>query len=70
MSDQPWDYPLQLGQPELNLASKMTLRDFFAGAALQGMHARDNYDPGLSSPEQRANIAYLDADAMLERRKE
>jgi len=46
----------------------MSLRDYFAAKALQGMHARDSYDKGLASPEQRARICYIDADAMLKER--
>lgn len=46
----------------------MTLRDFFAAAALQGMMGRDDYHPGLATPAQRATVAYIEADAMLEAR--
>ena len=46
----------------------MSLRDYFAAAALQGMHARDTYDSGLAEPTQRAHLAYIDADAMLKER--
>ena len=46
----------------------MTLRDFFAAAALQGMMSRDSFDPGQASPTQRAHLAYIDADAMLAQR--
>lgn len=47
----------------------MSLRDYFAGQALAGIHARDTYDPEQATPEQRARLAYLDADAMLLARK-
>jgi hypothetical protein len=47
----------------------MSLRDYFAAAALTGMHARDAHDPGLATPQQRAQLAYIDANAMLEARK-
>ena len=47
----------------------MSLRDWFAGQALAGMHARDSYDDGQASPKQRARLAYIDADAMIEARK-
>jgi hypothetical protein len=47
----------------------MSLRDWLAGQALAGMHARDSYDDGLASPTQRACLAYIDADAMIEARK-
>ena len=46
----------------------MTLRDYFAAKALQGFAARDVFDPGLATPEQRAKLAYIDADAMLKAR--
>lgn len=46
----------------------MTLRDWFAGQALAGMHARDTFDIGMATPEQRAALAYIDADAMLAER--
>ena len=49
--------------------SGMTLRDYFAAKALQGMHARDQFDSGQARPEQRAKLAYIDADAMLKARE-
>ena len=48
----------------------MTLRDYFAAKALQGMHARDQFDSGQARPEQRAKLAYIDADAMLKAREQ
>lgn len=48
----------------------MTLRDYFAAKAMQGFAARDVFDPGLATPEQRAKLAYIDADAMLKARGE
>lgn len=50
-------------------ASGMTLRDYFAAQALSGMHARDSYDEGLATPEKRAALAYVEADAMLKARE-
>jgi hypothetical protein len=47
----------------------MTLRDYFAAKAMQGMNSRDQYDPGQATPQQRAKLAYIDADAMMEARK-
>ena len=47
----------------------MTLRDYFAAKVLQGMAARDVFDAGQASPEQRARLAYIDADAMLKARE-
>ena len=48
----------------------MTLRDYFAAKAMQGFAARDVFDAGLATPEQRAKLAYIDADAMLKAREE
>ncbi len=42
----------------------MTLRDYFAAQALQGLCAR-----GGINPKQMAQAAYIVADAMLEARK-
>jgi hypothetical protein len=46
----------------------MSLRDYFAAKAMQGMMARDSFDPGQSTPEQRCALAYIEADAMLKAR--
>lgn len=54
-------------QPPITVGG-MSLRDYYAGKALAGMHARDAYDMGQSRPEQRAHLAYADADAMLAER--
>ncbi len=48
--------------------SGMSLRDYFAGQVLMGMHARDTYDEGQATSEMRAHLSYLEADAMLEER--
>lgn len=44
------------------------LRDWFAGMIMCGLEMRADYDAGLKTPEQRAHIAYVDADAMLKER--
>lgn len=49
-------------------ARDMTMRDHFAGLVMQGFAARDTHDAGLATPEQRAKLAYIDADAMLKER--
>ena len=49
-------------------AEQLTLRDRFAMAALQGMNARDMFYAGLATPEQRARLAFIEADAMLAER--
>ena len=61
-------FPLPIGS-ELR-GPGMTLRDYFAAQVLQGMHARDRYDPELATPQQRALLAYIDADAMLKAREQ
>ena len=48
----------------------MTLRDYFAAKAIQGMAARDVFDAGQATPEQRAKLAYIEADAMLKAREQ
>lgn len=48
----------------------MTLRDYFAGQAIMGMQARDMYDSGQDTPEKRASLAYIEADAMLKAREQ
>ena len=47
----------------------MTLRDYFAARAMQGMNARDSHDSGQARPEQRAKLAYIEADAMMKARE-
>lgn len=46
----------------------MSLRDWFAGQALAGFSSRETFDPGQAKPEQRARLAYIEADAMLAER--
>lgn len=51
--------------------SGMTMRDYFAAAALQGMLARHGsrpFDPFGKTPEGYAGAAYAVADAMLKER--
>jgi hypothetical protein len=57
------------GAPVFQMQHDLRLRDWFAGQVLTGMHARDAHDEGLATPQQRARLAYIDADAMLEARK-
>lgn len=54
----------------MNQTEGMTLRDYFAAKVIQGMAARDMFDPSQVTPEQRAKLAYLEADAMLRARDE
>lgn len=58
----------RMGNEVTDKQDGMSLRDYFAGQALEGMHARDTYDAGQSMPHQRARLAYTDADAMLAER--
>ena len=53
----------------VELRMQMDLRDYFAAKAMQGFAARDVFDAGLATPEQRAKLAYIDADAMLAERE-
>jgi hypothetical protein len=45
--------------------SGLTLRQYYAGLAMQGMSGRDTYDAGQATPEQRAKLAVIEADALL-----
>jgi hypothetical protein len=47
----------------------LSIRDYFAAKVMQGFASRDVHDSGLRTPEQRAKLAYIDADAMMEARK-
>ena len=49
--------------------NNMTMRDLFAAFALAGMTSRDDFDAGQARPEQRAKLAYIDADAMIAARE-
>jgi hypothetical protein len=48
-------------------AKDMTLRDHFAGLAMQGMMSSGNL-PKSVSDEELADVAYMAADAMLKER--
>ena len=51
--------------PQQHIVLGMSLRAWFAGQAICGMHARDGYDPGQETPNQRARQAVIDADALI-----
>lgn len=53
--------------PENN-HSGMTLRDYFAAKAVQGMFAADTSESYISA-ERKASLAYEMADAMMKARK-
>lgn len=61
-------FPYRMANTDQFCEAGMTLRDYFAGQALGGMHGRDYYDPGQTTPEQRARLCYIDADAMMAER--
>lgn len=44
----------------------MTIREAFAMAAMMGMIMDKQYDPGRATPQQRANLSLIEADALLE----
>lgn len=47
----------------------MTLRDYFAAKALQGLLSCQSEETGFYQPKHAAHEAYAMADAMLETRK-
>jgi hypothetical protein len=67
MSTTPYEPAFPVVSEIMGHCSGMTLRDYFAAKAMQGMLTR----PGSVNPAQDAVFAYHVADAMLEaRRKE
>jgi hypothetical protein len=48
--------------------NNMTMRDLIAMFAIAGMNARDKFDAGQATPQQRVRLAYIEADAMIEQR--
>ena len=45
--------------------NNMTMRDFFAALVVAGINSRDVFNAGQAKPEQRAKLAYIEADAMI-----
>ena len=52
--------------PVMYVSEGMTLRDYFAGQALAGALADPNFN---MPPAQLAELAYMEADAMIRARK-
>ena len=50
--------------------NNMTMRDLFAAFAMAGMNSKDAFNAGQARPEQRAKLAYIEADAMIEARRQ
>lgn len=50
--------------------NNMTMRDLFAAFALAGMNSTSVFNAGQARPEQRAKLAYIEADAMIEARRQ
>ena len=63
-------HPVRNEQCEWDVATGMTLRDYFAGQALMGLLASPGEPPATDWPSKRiAEMAYFQADAMIEARK-
>ena len=65
----PQAYPYCGVGDELNYSKGMTLRDYFAAKAMQGLVAQSNESAMGSDLGIGSKWAYLMADAMLEARK-
>ena len=65
-------FPVPPGVDYLSLYAGMTLRDYFAASALQGMlAAQDASEMGyFETPDDASKEAYRQADSMLEVRME
>jgi hypothetical protein len=64
-----WFGPNVVEQHQAKAQAQSELRDRFAAAALTGMHVKNNYHSGISTPQERARLAFIDADAMMEERE-
>lgn len=68
-------YPMPSGpEPRVNSSTGMSLRDYFAAKAMQGILANedirsDGRGTGIGTPGQNARNAYAQADAMLKERE-
>ena len=62
-------FPIVVPNPEGFYQTGMTLRDYFAAAALQGMLSNSVLHQGYSSAKERAKEACEFADAMLAERE-
>jgi len=60
--------PDAFAESRMDAEGGLTLRDWFAGMALQGMNAKPSWDKGTTRAIARE--AYSMADAMLAARKE
>ena len=63
-SKTPQAFPYSGEGDELNYSKGMTLRDYFAAEAMQGLIANNSTDA-----QEIAQAAYIVADAMLKRRQ-
>ena len=57
-----------MSERDTNAAVAMTLRDYFAAAALQGLCAAHDGGQWMTEAEAAATVAYRHADAMLAER--
>lgn len=55
--------------PQLTIKGGMTLRDYFAAAALQGICANPRDDYSATTREDKAQESYRQADAMIQARE-
>jgi hypothetical protein len=60
--------PDTISESRMDVEGGLTIRDWFAGMALQGMNAMPSWDKGTT--KEIAREAYSIADAMLAARKE
>ena len=53
------------GEPTRHTVSGMSLRAWFAGQIMAALNGRDTFDKGGATPQQRARLAVIDADALI-----
>lgn len=61
-------FPLTIDDGPTETYFGMSLRDYFAAAALTGLCANHQWDDNFNSPQMSAGCAYRLADAMLAER--
>jgi hypothetical protein len=71
MNENTFAFPHEITHLQKPLTAGMTLRDFFAAKAMQGLFASDARDWNQEGEwDERARTAYEMADAMLKAREE
>ena len=70
MNENTFAFPHEITHLHKPLTAGMTLRDYFAAKAMQGLFASDTWDWNQEGEwDERAQTAYAMADAMIKARE-